>query len=47
MGAIDPADVHVPGVYVKAIVVANKEKKIEVRGRAQGEGGEGAQAKGE
>ena len=31
MGAIDPVDVHVPGVYVKAVVVANKEKKIEVR----------------
>ena len=31
MGAIDPADVHVPGVYIKAIVQANTEKKIEVR----------------
>lgn len=32
MGAIAPADVHLPGVYVKGIVVApNVEKKIERR----------------
>ena len=31
LGAIDPADVHLPGVYVKAVVQANVEKKIEKR----------------
>ena len=29
VGTIAPEDVHVPGVYVKAIVKANEEKKIE------------------
>ena len=37
MGAIAPEDVHVPGVYVKAIVVANKEKRIERIRVAKGE----------
>jgi acyl CoA:acetate/3-ketoacid CoA transferase len=29
VGDIKPEDVHVPGVYIKAIVKANEEKKIE------------------
>ena len=29
LGALNPADVHVPGIYVKSIVRANEEKKIE------------------
>lgn len=29
LGSIKPEEVHVPGVYVKAIVQANEEKKIE------------------
>jgi len=29
MGELNPEDVHVPGVYVKAVVQANVEKKIE------------------
>lgn len=29
LGSLDPAEVHVPGIYVKSIVQANEEKKIE------------------
>lgn len=31
VGSLCPEDIHLPGIYVKAIIVANEEKKIEKR----------------
>jgi len=44
-GELDPADIHVPGVYVKAIVQANVEKKIEKRTVQKAESADAAPAK--
>jgi len=44
-GSLDPADIHLPGVYIHAVVLGSAEKKIEKLTLAPAEEAETAEAK--